>query len=238
MNGRPYAGAELEIFERARKWKGYFGSFIHGYLRGRVLEVGAGRGGTTLILCDGRQDSWLCLEPDEALAEILHSRIRRGDLPSCCAVQEGTLDDLDPAARFDAILYADVLEHIPDDRRELEKAAGFIRERGYLVMVSPAHESLMSPIDARLGHCRRYNLEAIRSISPPGMEVRELRYLDSFGFFCSLMNRFFLRQEIPSSRQISFWDGVGIPISRAADRLLGNSFGRSLLAVWERSPAA
>jgi hypothetical protein len=49
-----------------------------------------------------------------------------------------------------------------------------------------------------------------------------------------LANRFFLRREKPAAWQISFWDGVCIPCSRAVDPLLGYSFGRSLLAVWQR----
>ncbi len=234
MNGRPYVGTELEFFEEAKQWKRYFGSVIHGYLQGSVLEVGAGRGGTTLILCDGRQDSWTCLEPDKKLAEVIQGRIHRGDLPPCCRAQNGTVEDLDSEIRFDAILYVDVLEHIPEDRRELEKAAGFLRERGNLVVIAPAHESLRNPFDAHLGHHRRYTKEGIRSIAPLGTEVRELRYLDSLGFFCSLANRFFLRRDEPAAWQVSFWDGVCIPCSRTVDPLLGYSFGRSLLAVSQR----
>jgi SAM-dependent methyltransferase len=234
MNGRPYPGTELELFEGARRWKGYFGSLIQGSLRGRVLEVGAGRGGTTLLLCDGRQESWVCLEPDEKLAEVIEGRIRRGELPPCCRARKGTVDDLEAEARFDAILYVDVLEHIPDDRRELRRAAGFLRDGGDLVVIAPAQESLRSPLDEHLGHHRRYTRETIRSISPPGVEVRELRYLDSLGFFCSLANRLLLGREKPAAWQISFWDGVCIPCSRTVDPLLGYSFGRSLLAVWRR----
>ena len=45
-----YPGGELELFEHARNWKKYFSHFIKPYLKGRVLEVGAGIGSTTVIL--------------------------------------------------------------------------------------------------------------------------------------------------------------------------------------------
>jgi hypothetical protein len=50
----------------------------------------------------------------------------------------------------------------------------------------------------------------------------------------SLANRALLRQALPSSRQIAVWDRVMIPASRVLDPLLAYSFGRSVLAVYER----
>src|SRR5271166_3491466 len=62
-----YVGGELELFEKAVCWKAYFHRCLRSFLRGRVLEVGAGFGGTTRILCDGGQQSWTALEPDAEL---------------------------------------------------------------------------------------------------------------------------------------------------------------------------
>src|SRR6187200_2180852 len=66
-----YVGQELDLFARAANWKAYFRSVLAPFIRGDVLEVGAGIGQTTRHLCDGRQRSWTCLEPDPALAERL-----------------------------------------------------------------------------------------------------------------------------------------------------------------------
>ncbi len=52
-----YQGKELELFERAENWKRYFASFMSPYIRGDVLEVGAGIGGTTKVLCNGQQSN-------------------------------------------------------------------------------------------------------------------------------------------------------------------------------------
>ena len=39
-----YIGQELEIFAQAVNWKRYFARYIAPYIRGDVLEVGAGIG--------------------------------------------------------------------------------------------------------------------------------------------------------------------------------------------------
>ncbi len=69
-----------------------------------ILEVGAGLGATTAILCDGSQDDWVCLEPDRQLLSQIGTKIHSGDLPSCCRTRVGRLQALEPEALFDDIL--------------------------------------------------------------------------------------------------------------------------------------
>jgi hypothetical protein len=47
-----YQGNELDLFAKAINWKKYFASFIKPYLQGKVIEVGAGKGGHDLPLLD------------------------------------------------------------------------------------------------------------------------------------------------------------------------------------------
>jgi len=49
-----------------------------------------------------------------------------------------------------------------------------------------------------------------------------------------LGNKLFLRSRIPSKAQIQFWDRSMVPLSRFADRALGYSIGKSILAVWQK----
>jgi ubiquinone/menaquinone biosynthesis C-methylase UbiE len=227
-----YIGNELEIFAHALRWKAYFSSFLAPYGK-KVLEVGAGIGATTAILCDGSQEEWLCLEPDLELLAQVEEQIRCGTLPSCCRVHAGTVRNLEPEALFDSILYIDVLEHIEDDRAELEQAARHLAIGGRLMVLSPAYPFLYSPFDEAIGHYRRYTRASFTALTPQGCKQDKLLYLDSVGLFTSLANRLLLRQSLPTHAQILFWDRKLVPLSKFFDRITGFNVGRSIVAIWK-----
>lgn len=230
-----YIGDELALFEHATHWKAYYGARLKPFLRGRVLEVGAGIGGTTRTLCDGSQSDWLCLEPDAALAGRVTELLTQGELPACCRLYVGTLDDL-PASDglFDAILYIDVIEHIEDDAAELRRAYARLAPGGVVLIVVPAHQWLFSPFDQAIGHFRRYSRPMLRRALPDGCRIRQLVYLDSVGLLASAANKLFLRQSYPTLAQIKFWDRTIVPVSQLADRITGFSLGKSVLAVVQK----
>jgi SAM-dependent methyltransferase len=230
-----YVGTELDHAALATNWKAYFGSRLSRYIVGRVLEVGAGLGGTTVRLRDGRQSDWLCLEPDAGLAERLKARLRDDPSSVPTRVVVGGIEALGPQERFDCILYIDVLEHIKDDVGEMERAARHLAAGGTLVVLCPAFQLLFSELDHALGHFRRYTKRTIAPVFPRSLERVELFYLDSLGMLASLANKMFLRQSAPNAGQVKFWDGSIIPISRILDPLLRRSIGRSVIAVY-RNP--
>lgn len=233
-----YSGAELEVFEQARQWKQYFGGLIRPHLKGRVLEVGAGLGGTTVVLCDGSQTGWTCLEPDPRLRQAIVSKLQQGTLPQCCQALGGTVADLDGSLMYDCILYIDVLEHIEHDQAEMALAAAHLAPGGHLVILVPAHQSLSSPYDQAIGHFRRYNKQMLTLVIPDGLACERLSYLDSVGSVLSLLNRALLKKSMPNSRDILFWDRAVIPVSKVVDRLAGFRVGKSLLGIWRRTADA
>ena len=229
-----YPGEELEIFETAINWKRYFSRFISPFIKGKVLEPGAGIGGTTVLLNRGELNSWLLLEPDEAQFNILQKKIIDGSLPANCKVINGTIDNLQPTDEFDCILYIDVIEHIANDSQEILHASGHLRTGGHLVVLSPAFQFLYSPFDKAVGHYRRYSKKTIRRLTSPGLVLQRCTYIDSTGFFASLANKLFLKQSYPSLRQVKTWDRLMIPVSRILDPLFFYSFGKSILATWKK----
>lgn len=231
-----YPGAELELFAAATRWKRYLRAQIGPYLRGDVLEVGAGIGGTTDVLLAGTAQSWTCLEPDADL----HTQLARA-LPGYAAREgvatqavRGIVADLPAVAAFDCMLYVDVLEHIEEDRAELAGAAARTRAGGTIVVMSPAHQSLYSPFDEHVGHCRRYDRQRLLDIAPPGTQVERVRYLDAVGLLASLANRWLLRASLPTAGQIETWDKLLVPCSRILDPLLAYRAGKSVLAVYRK----
>src|SRR6266849_929929 len=122
-----YIGSELDVFAHAVNWKNYVRKWLAPYLHGEVLEVGAGLGAATRGLRTGGERRWLCLEPDPELLE----QARASGL-SGCEIRVGMLNDLPETERFNTILSTDVLEHIEDDRAELEAAARRLKPSGAL----------------------------------------------------------------------------------------------------------
>ena len=229
-----YVGSELDLFSAATNWKGYFRDQIAPYLGKDVLEVGAGLGGTTRVLCRGSERRWTCLEPDPALAARLEAEIRSASLPGCCETRLGTIEGLDERETFDTVLYIDVLEHIEDDRGEVARAARRLRPGGHLIALSPAHQWLFTPFDAAIGHYRRYSRRGFGALASADLEEVRLVYLDSIGLFASLTNKLILKSAMPKPSQIAFWDRVLVRMSKVVDPVLGHSAGKSVLAVWRK----
>ena len=226
-----YEGSELDVFALATNWKTYWASRVEPFIGSRVLEVGAGLGVTARTLCK-HQTKWVALEPDPALAGRMRADIDAGRLPAQCEVRIGTLRDIDPSEQFDTVLYIDVLEHIEDDRGELERAAGRLDRGGCVVVVAPAHQFLYTAFDQAIGHFRRYDREMIAALKPDGLTLAQFEYLDSVGFLASLGNRWVLNSATPNASQIKVWDRLMVPLSRGLDPLLQRRFGKSVLAVW------
>ena len=229
-----YVGSELELFSEARNWKAYFSRVLAPYVRGQVLEVGAGTGSNTPYLSTPAVNEWTSIEPDTSLARQIAERAARQQLPFNWTVVSGTIAALDPAARFETILYIDVLEHIADHHSELSRAALHLGAGGNLVVLAPAHQFLFSPFDASIGHYRRYSRANLIALNPPGCRLYRCFMLDIAGFAASLANRALLRASMPTAAQITLWDEVLVPISRILDRLTGYVLGKSVVAVWTR----
>jgi SAM-dependent methyltransferase len=228
-----YAGSELELFEKARNWKAYWRAQVAGFVRGEVLEVGAGIGANTLTLADLDYQRWTCLEPDAALAARITLPPGGRHVPVT-----GTIDDLPAEAEFDAILYIDVLEHIEDDRAEMARAAARLKPGGALIVLAPAHPFLFTPFDRAIGHFRRYTRASLRAalqeIGPPALRVEKLVYLDAAGMLASAANRWLLGRSMPAAWQILTWDRLGVPVSRLVDPLFAGRVGKSVLGIWRK----
>jgi ubiquinone/menaquinone biosynthesis C-methylase UbiE len=227
-----YPGEELVLFQHATNWKKYFSAQVKDYIKGNVLEVGAGIGSTTFLLNDGSAKLWLMLEPDEKMSAELKMKIETKGLPGNCSLQTGTIDQL--SSTFDTIIYIDVLEHIEADAEEMKNAAALLNTGGHIIVLSPAFQFLYSPFDKAIGHYRRYTKKMLRDITPAGLQVNSTRYYDSVGYFAALMNKLFLRQKYPSRKQVMFWDKWLVPVSRISDRVFFHSFGKSIIGVWKK----
>jgi SAM-dependent methyltransferase len=191
------------------------------YLRGRVLEVGAGVGTITRKLVERYPDvSIVALEPADNMFATLDPYAA---LTSSVSALKGTLAEYETAATgaFDAVLYVNVLEHIADDEGELRLAATALRSGGALLVFGPALEALYSELDHKAGHYRRYSLGRLRRlVEASGLEIVSLRYFDLLGVLPYLVAYRWLHGDGISGSTVWLYDRLIVPASRLVQRAL------------------
>lgn len=228
-----YSGQELDLFRQVKNWKSYFKSLIVPYLGENVLEVGAGKGGTTEMFIDPSFKHWVSIEPDKVLFEELcqnKALFAYGNFQA----DQFTIDELPENSLFNIILYIDVLEHIEKDSEEISKATKHLLPGGRLIVLSPAYQFFFTPFDEAVGHFRRYNKESLHQCIPDSLQCIDVKYIDSVGCLLSLGNKLLLKKSIPTTKQLAFWDQHIIPVSRKVDKLIHYKVGKTILGIWQK----
>jgi len=199
------------------------------WLRGRVLEVGAGIGQLTALIRDcAGVEALVAVEPDPGFCRRL-----REDLPDVETV-EGTVAAVDPSSVWDALISVNVLEHIADDAAELSAYRRLLTGRGgHLCLFVPAGPGLLSPMDRDFGHHRRYTRGGLRRLLvEAGFDVLRLHPFNMVGYFAWWLAFKVLRRRRFNPAAVRFFDRRVFPVMHAWEsRVVRPPFGQSLLAV-------
>ncbi len=83
--------------------------------------------------------------------------------------------------KYDLVLLLDVIEHIEDDGAFIETALKHLKKDGRIIINVPAHHTLFSKYDKKMGHKRRYNKNNIEVITKKlGLQIEYLSYWGLF----------------------------------------------------------
>ncbi len=86
------------------------------------------------------------------------------------------------ALRFNFMLLADVLEHIPDDQGAIEWINEHLLGNGYALITVPAHQFLWTQMDDVLDHHRRYTRKTLLALFDNRFEIVYCSYYNMFLF--------------------------------------------------------
>lgn len=209
-----------------RRW---FADFARPYLGEHPIEIGSGFGDYALEWI-GSAEKFTATEADPVLFAQLQ-QVMAGH--TNVTVRQLLLPTEEHADHSCLICY-NVLEHIEDHVGALRSMARLVRPEGYIVLVCPAFQFAMSPVDLATGHVRRYTKRSMRkALTDAGLEVVDLRYANSIGLICYYAFTSVLRRQPSTGGTISFYDRLLVPVVRFAERLMGNRppFGQSVVAV-------
>ena len=147
-------------------------------------------------------------------------------------MSQNKISDIDK--KFNTILYLHVLEHIEEDRKELENAYEKLEEGGRLIIMVPKHQKLYSNFDKAIGHFRRYELDFFEK-SLVNLERKLLISLDSVGFILYFLNKIFFKDEtFPSNFKIFIWDKIFTPFTILLDFITNYKFGKCIVAMYKK----
>jgi SAM-dependent methyltransferase len=199
------------------------------YLRGNVLEVGAGIGQITSELRQMQEIQKLfSIEPDAAFCARLRARFPQHDL------LQGTVSDLHSETDWNAILSINVLEHIEMDGEELAAYHRLLQPaRGALCLFVPARQEIYAPIDMDFGHFRRYTRpELRRKLEDAGFKLVQLRYYNFAGYLAWWVNFCLLKKRSFDVAAVRLFDRAIFPVVHGFEsRICPPPIGQSLIAI-------
>ena len=238
MNKFKYKGNELNIFKYASNWKDYYFLLCKIYIgkKDNVLEVGAGIGTLTKLFLENLiVENWTALEPDKYnFSQLKKILLQIEKLAKFEIINSSIEDYLKTSKKYSIMIIADVLEHIKDDKSILLKLTKILKKNGKIIIFVPANMLLYSKFDKNIGHHRRYSKKELIKIVPPNMKIYDFKFIDSVGFFASLLNKFLINSGEPSLKQILFWDRYLIKLSKMIDKILNYKFGKNIFMLIKR----
>jgi len=230
-----YAADDLETIREARRYGEHVFALFRPYIGRRVLEVGCGIGTMSAKLTEVA-DRVVGVEPNLACIERVEQAMRHQPKFS---LRPCHLEECDPlelsSNRFDTVYCVNVLEHIEQDVEALTMFRDAIVPKGRVLIFVPAINAAYGPLDAELGHHRRYSKRSLaKAFTDAGLELTMIRYTNPIGLIGWMYNSHVTKVRVHSVEQVKLFERLVAPWALPLERLITPPIGLSLMAVGTR----
>jgi SAM-dependent methyltransferase len=218
MNGlmRSDLYAELYQVENTHWWHLHKRKLIHKLIKnfakkGSVLDIGSGTG---KILEELKKQKWDIAGIDAEKEAKIWSE-KRGIPTQLVDINKQPLPYKNHY--FDLVLCLDLLEHVRQDQKIIDKISKILKPNGTLIVSVPAYPSLFSYWDKMLGHYRRYSKKQLTSLF--NQTDWELKFI-SHAFMLNLLPVILVRQFKKHNKNQSVSDFQTTPLKFISQPLL------------------
>ena len=224
-----YEGWELGYFDIASNFREYQFQLIKNSIKGHVAEVGPGNG----VIAEKYISQSKEVDLYETSNLLFKKLKRKFQNQKKITIFNKTLKS---KKKYDTIIYLDVIEHIEKDKDEIINALGHLKKNGMLIINVPAFSFLYSKFDKDVGHFRRYNKKNFKKMFKNMKNISyKMNYYDSIGFILSMLNKYFSGKKSKFMKsKVLLWNSM-ILISKIIDKIIFNSFGKSLLLLIKKN---
>ncbi len=230
-----YAANDLETMQAARRYSAHLFNLFRAHIGKRVLEVGSGIGTMSQPLAEAA-DLVVGLEPNINCVSRLENAMR--GYPRFVLrpyhLEECNRGEL-AGHRFDTVVCVNVLEHIEDDAGALRTFKDVLIPNGRVLIFVPAVQAAYGPLDAELGHHRRYSKPTLaKAFHDAGLDLLTLRYTNPIGLLGWMYNAHISKSTAHSLTQVKLFETLVAPWALPLERLISPPIGLSLVAVGQK----
>ena len=226
--------AGLEATQLARNYNSWLFGHIKRYIKGSVLEAGAGIGTIADRLINNGVNKLLLGEIDQTYLKRLSIKYKGLSQVVVTKLDITSKKSIGRLPKIDTIISVNTLEHIKDDGETISLLAGRLNPGGYMIIFVPAFQILFGKWDKSIGHIRRYNKsELLNKINRAGLVPKRTRFMNIPGFFGWGVNSLLgnTPKQQGTQKQILIFDRFILPWWSKIEDLINPFFGQSLLVV-------
>ncbi|HNU06271.1 MAG TPA: class I SAM-dependent methyltransferase [Pyrinomonadaceae bacterium] len=232
-----YVGKDLEAMSFAVNYHKWILDEFRPYLGNRLVEVGAGTGNFTQLLVAEKPKMLTSVEPSEMFGYLKENvaAFSNGTKVNVHRAIFAQVREAIAETEPDSILYVNVLEHIEDDRHELEMIRETLVPGGRCFIFVPALMSLYGEFDRKIGHFRRYSKSEIEEkCRAAGFKILVSKYFDFAGIIPWWIKYKLLKSDSLERGAVDAYDKFAVPVTKALENFLPVPSGKNILLVGEK----